>query len=251
MQPVAQQAVAALDDPALYFNRELSWLEFNSRVLDEARDPDVPLLERLKFLAIFSSNLDEFFMVRVGGVQQKVQAGLVQGSGADRMPPQELLDRIGQVVRQLVADQYRCLNEDVLPALEREGIALYINARTDVYLKQLVPAERAVAETRARGARYLDAGASGVFVPLLTAPDAIRELVAAFDAPLNLLIVPGLAPIAELAALGVRRVSAGGGLSRAAYVAARECAEQLLTTGRYERMLGGPALDMNKLLAER
>jgi 2-methylisocitrate lyase-like PEP mutase family enzyme len=114
-----------------------------------------------------------------------------------------------------------------------------------------VPAERAVEETRARGARYLDAGASGVFVPLLTAPDAIRELVASFPAPLNLLIVPGLAPIAELAALGVRRVSAGGGLSRAAYVAAKECAEQLLTSGRYERMLGGPALDMNKLLAER
>jgi 2-methylisocitrate lyase-like PEP mutase family enzyme len=133
-------------------------------------------------------------------------------------------------------------------AAEREGVALYINARTDTYLKQLVPAERAVAETRARGARYLDAGASGVFVPLLTATDAIRELVAAFDAPLNLLIVPGLAPIAELKALGVRRVSAGAALSRAAYVAARECAEQLLASGRYERMLGGPALDMNKLL---
>src|SRR5262245_17102074 len=76
-----------LDDPALYINRELSWLEFNRRVLEEALDARVPLLERLKFLAIFASNLDEFFMVRVGGLQQKVQAGIAVGSGADRLPP--------------------------------------------------------------------------------------------------------------------------------------------------------------------
>src|ERR1700760_2465869 len=77
----------ALDDPSLYTNRELSWLEFNRRVLEEAQDPNVPLLERVKFLAIFGSNLDEFFMVRVGGLQQKVQAGIAVGSGADRMSP--------------------------------------------------------------------------------------------------------------------------------------------------------------------
>src|ERR1700724_1918926 len=93
------QPVVALDDPTLYINRELSWLEFNRRVLEEAQDPQVPLLERLKFLAIFSSNLDEFFMVRVGGLQQKVQARIAQGSGADRMPPTEQLERISQVVR--------------------------------------------------------------------------------------------------------------------------------------------------------
>ena len=75
-----------LDDPSLYLNRELSWLQFNRRVLEEAQDPTVPLLERLKFLAIFSANLDEFFMVRVGGLQQKVAAGVPQGSGADRTP---------------------------------------------------------------------------------------------------------------------------------------------------------------------
>lgn len=61
----------ALDDPRLYINRELSWLQFNQRVLDEALDPSVPILERIKFLAITQSNLDEFFMVRVGGLQQK------------------------------------------------------------------------------------------------------------------------------------------------------------------------------------
>jgi polyphosphate kinase len=114
----------ALDDPALYLNRELSWLEFNRRVLEEAQDAGVPLLERLKFLAIFSSNLDEFFMVRVGGLQEKVQANIERGSGADRMPPQVQLERISQVVRQMVAEQYRCLAEEVLPGLQREGIAI-------------------------------------------------------------------------------------------------------------------------------
>src|SRR5947209_18087231 len=124
MEIIPMTSPVALDDPSLYFNRELSWLEFNRRVLEEAQDRQVPLLERLKFLAIFSSNLDEFFMVRVGGLQQKVQARVAHGSGADRMPPTEQLDRIGQTVRALVAEQYRCLNEEVLPALEREGVVL-------------------------------------------------------------------------------------------------------------------------------
>src|SRR5437762_9566224 len=97
----------ALDDPSFYFNRELSWLQFNRRVLEEALDPAVPLLERIKFLAIFSSNLDEFFMVRVGGLQQKVQAGIAVGSGADRMAPRDQLAAIGQAVRQMFAEAYR------------------------------------------------------------------------------------------------------------------------------------------------
>ncbi len=111
-----------LDNPELYFNRELSWLEFNRRVLDEALDPTVPLLERLKFLAIFSSNLDEFFMVRVGGLHQKVTADLTTGSGADKMPPIEQLHKINEAVAELVAAQYRCLNTEVLPALRDRGI---------------------------------------------------------------------------------------------------------------------------------
>src|SRR5262245_45709692 len=117
-------AGVALDDPILYINRELSWLEFNRRVLDEARDVSVPWLERLKFLAIFSSNLDEFYMVRVGGLKQKVQAGVMRGSGADRRPPIEQLSRISQSVRQMVDEQYRCLMEEVLPALDAEGIVI-------------------------------------------------------------------------------------------------------------------------------
>ncbi len=124
MQRLAVPAATALDDPSLYFNRELSWLEFNRRVLEEAQDPSVPLLERLKFLAIFESNLDEFFMVRVGGLQQKVQSGISYGSGADRMPVKEQLERIALAVREMTDQTYRCLLEEVLPGLEREGIVL-------------------------------------------------------------------------------------------------------------------------------
>jgi len=117
-------ATVSLDDPSLYINRDLSWLEFNRRVLAEARDPSVPMLERLKFLAIFSSNLDEFFMVRVGNTQQKVQSRIPTGSGADQMPPAVQLDQIRQRVRELVAEQYRCLQEEVLPVLRDRGIVI-------------------------------------------------------------------------------------------------------------------------------
>src|ERR1700687_831008 len=137
---VPAQPVPALDDPVLYFNREQSWLQFNRRVLEEAQDPQVPLLERLKFLAIFSSNLDEFFMVRVGGIQQKVQAGIPFGSGADRMPPRVQMERISEVAHQLVASKYDCLAKEVLPALDREAIRIRS-------LKDLTEADR----------RYLDA----------------------------------------------------------------------------------------------
>ena len=99
MPAVTTPPANALEDPTLYLNRELSWLEFNRRVLEEAQDSGVPMLERLKFLAIFGANLDEFFMVRVGGLQQKVQAGIAYGSGADRMPVKVQLERIAETAR--------------------------------------------------------------------------------------------------------------------------------------------------------
>ena len=113
-----------LDNPTLYFNRELSWLEFNRRVLEEAQESASPLLERLKFLAIFESNLDEFFMVRVGGLQQKAHVGILFGSGADRMPVNRVLEEIILRATQMSDAAYRCLNAEVLPGLEREGIVL-------------------------------------------------------------------------------------------------------------------------------
>ena len=113
-----------LDDPALYFNRELSWLQFNRRVLEEAQDPTVPLFERVKFLAIFAANLDEFFMVRVGGLQQKVLAGITRGSGGDKLTPQEQLARMAEVVREIVALQYQCWQDDIRPTLARHNVRI-------------------------------------------------------------------------------------------------------------------------------
>src|SRR5262245_9395301 len=121
MQPATPQN---LDDPSLYINRDLSWLEFNRRVLEEAEVPTVPMLERVKFLAIFSSNLDEFFMVRVGGIQQKVHTRIPTGSGADQMSPSLQLEKVRQTVKELVAEQYRGLSEEVLPALSERGIVI-------------------------------------------------------------------------------------------------------------------------------
>jgi 2-methylisocitrate lyase-like PEP mutase family enzyme len=121
-------------------------------------------------------------------------------------------------------------------AAERAGVDLFVNARTDVYLRGLVPPERAVEETVARVRRYADAGADGAFVPRLAAPDAIRSVASEISLPLNVLVVPGLAPIAELRPLGVRRVSAGSAIAQASYAVARRAATQLLEEGRYEAL---------------
>lgn len=111
--------------PEYYINRELSWLEFNQRVLDQALDPSNPLLERLKFLCIVSSNLDEFFEVRVAGLKQQKQMGAM-GVGPDGLSATECLAQISTRVRKLVEDQYRCWREDIAPALERERIRFHL-----------------------------------------------------------------------------------------------------------------------------
>src|SRR5215210_5864344 len=97
-------------DPTLYINRELSWLAFNERVLHEAFDARNPLLERLKFLAIFSTNLDEFYMVRVAGLRRQVAAGVTQAP-PDGLTPQEQLDAIRRRVRDLQARARSCLHD--------------------------------------------------------------------------------------------------------------------------------------------
>ena len=109
--------------PSLYLNRELSWLEFNRRVLAEAENETVPLLERVKFLAIVASNLDEFFMVRVAGLKQ-MQSGDVSDLGPDGMTPAEQLQSVSEHVHELIAAQYRCLLDRVMPQLVESGIQL-------------------------------------------------------------------------------------------------------------------------------
>ena len=109
-------------EPTL-FNRELSWLEFNRRVLDEAEDPSVPLLERVKFLAIVSSNLDEFFMVRVANLKRRWRAG-DNAAGPDGLTVSETIRAVGDRARQLSDDQHRCFLDQLEPLLASEGIRL-------------------------------------------------------------------------------------------------------------------------------
>ena len=113
-----------LSDPKFYLNRELSWLEFNQRVLDQAKDPAVPLLERLKFLCIVSSNLDEFFEVRVAGLKQVLQAGS-QVTGPDGLTAAQQLADISRRVRELVAAQYQCWRGEIQPQLAAKGVRFH------------------------------------------------------------------------------------------------------------------------------
>ena len=118
----AQPPQIDLDDPTLYLNRELTWLEFNRRVLNEAADPRTPLLERVKFLAIVSNNLDEFFMKRIGGLKQQIAAGIHKLSVDGRTPAQQVRDA-HTVCREMHAEQKRILDE-LLALLEVHGIRL-------------------------------------------------------------------------------------------------------------------------------
>jgi polyphosphate kinase len=110
-----------LTSPELYLNRELSILDFNMRVLEQATDPSHPLIERLNFLLIFSRNLDEFFEIRVAGLLKQVSFGHIR-SGPDGLLPQEVLKLISEICHAAVERQYRILNDDLLPALAAENI---------------------------------------------------------------------------------------------------------------------------------
>src|SRR5690606_32407905 len=107
--------------PEHFLNRELTLLQFQRRVLAQAADPTVPLLERLRFLCIVSSNLDEFFEIRVSGIKEQIRIGS-RKSGEDGIAPPDLLERVSDEVHEIISEQYALLNDDILPALEQEGV---------------------------------------------------------------------------------------------------------------------------------
>src|SRR5271154_6479057 len=110
----------AITDPqSLFIGRDDSWLRFNRRVLEEAQDKDNPLLERVKFLAITASNLDEFVEIRVAGIMQRIEDGYSE-PGFGGLTPQQTLDLVVQDMHAFVRDQYRCWTQDLRPALRSE-----------------------------------------------------------------------------------------------------------------------------------
>lgn len=134
MSETASEKAAPLRD-SLYLNRELSWIEFNRRVLQEAQNQNAPLLERVKFLSIFSSNLDEFFMIRVSGLREQIAAGVTQRT-PDGMTPAEQLDAVRAALLPLLDEQTRVLTDDLIPKLAGQGIRL-------LNYDELTPAQRA------------------------------------------------------------------------------------------------------------
>ena len=155
-----------------YINRELSWLEFNQRVLEEALDPANPLLERLKFFCIVGSNLDEFFEVRVAGLKQQEASDSTERS-PDGLTAARCLQAIARRVRRLVDDQYRCWREDLVPALARHGIEFFEPA-------QLAPADR----------QWLEAFYRAEVLPVLTplAIDPAHPFPRLLNKSLNLIV---------------------------------------------------------------
>ncbi|MBA3914923.1 MAG: polyphosphate kinase 1, partial [Acidobacteriales bacterium] len=130
-------ARVSLDNPSYYINRELSWLAFNRRVLEEANDDSNPLLERLKFLSITASNLDEFFEVRIAGIVQQIEDGYIE-AGPDGLSLVEERDMLARDTRAFVNDQYRCWNLGLRPLLAEKGIRILGIEELDDAAKQFV-----------------------------------------------------------------------------------------------------------------
>jgi polyphosphate kinase len=163
-----------LHDTAYYNNRELSWLAFNERVLQEALDERNPLLERLKYISIFSSNLDEFFMVRVAGLQDQVKAGFNQPENKAGLTPKQQLKKISMRAHELVGLQYDTYLHVLQPALEEAGVAF-------LAFSDLTPEQRTFIE------EYFDEQIFPVLTPV--AIDAYRPFPMLLNKSLNLAVM--------------------------------------------------------------
>ncbi|WP_435830636.1 RNA degradosome polyphosphate kinase [Polymorphospora rubra] len=182
-----------------FLNRELSWLDFNARVLALAEDPATPLLERAKFLAIFASNLDEFFMVRIAGLKRRLQAGLPV-RGGDRLPLRTQLELIAEKTAGLVARHARCFVDDVLPRLAAEDVHLVRWADLDAgerehlrtYFREAIfPVLTPLAVDPAHPFPYISSRSLNLAV-VVRDPDGGSELFARVKVPNN---VPRFVPV--------------------------------------------------------
>src|SRR3954471_1801823 len=121
---VVQTVHDRFGDPKNFINRELSWLAFNQRVLEEAQDPTQPLIERVKFLTIFSSNLDEFFEIRVAGIKQQIESE-TSDVGPDGLTPTDTFNAIQRTAHEMVGAQYALWRDELVPALAKQGIRVH------------------------------------------------------------------------------------------------------------------------------
>jgi polyphosphate kinase len=183
-----------LSDPSLYFNRELSWLDFNDRVLQLAEDPRIPLLERVNFAAIYEDNLDEFFMVRVAGLHDQVEQK-IDARGADQMSAADVIELIRQRTIDLRTRLCRCFAEEIRPALAEHGIRLIslddANAKEreeveHLFTSQVFPALTPLVIGRGRPFPYISNMSLSIGV-LLRNPEKDEEVAARVKVPKELL----------------------------------------------------------------
>ncbi|HEX5375871.1 MAG TPA: polyphosphate kinase 1, partial [Solirubrobacterales bacterium] len=183
-----------IDDPALYFNRELSWLDFNQRVLELAEDPEVPLLEQVRFCAIYASNLDEFYMVRVAGLFDQLDAG-IDARGPDGLAPGAQIDAIQARVLELDRRLHRCFEGKIRPALGQHGIRIVTldsatsEERREIderFHEQVFPALTPLVIGLGRPFPYISNLSLSLGV-LLRDPDSGTEIIARVKVPKELL----------------------------------------------------------------
>ncbi len=183
-----------LADPSLYFNREVSWLDFNDRVLQLAEDPSVPLLERIKFCAIWEDNLDEFYMVRVAGLHDQIEGNL-DARGADGASPGEVINRVRRRVVEMRERLRRCLEDELRPALSEHGIRILPLAEANaeeraeldrLFKAQVFPSLTPLVIGRGRPFPYISNLSLSLAV-LLRNPDKDEEVTARVKVPKELL----------------------------------------------------------------